>query len=97
MSAFLNYTEKVSFPKKHLPVDQIAGLDYNDIESSRIPYYTHRWSPPDVPEWSVLDANQLFINWPEWTGDIDSVVLVHFVDGAAYTLYGRGDWDASVQ
>ena len=56
MSAFLNYTEKVSFPKRDKkPTERVAGLDYNDIESSRIPYYNYDWAPPDIPEWSVFD------------------------------------------
>ncbi len=70
MSALLNYTEKVGFPKD----------------------YKH----PRIPNWFVFDVENEFINWPYWVGDLEKMALIHFVDGAAYSLYGRGDWDASI-
>lgn len=36
------------------------------------------------------------MNWPNWHGSLEKIYLLHFVDGAAYSLYGRGEWDASI-
>jgi hypothetical protein len=35
-------------------------------------------------------------NRPQWTGALERIQLIHFVDGAAFSLYGRGGWDASI-
>jgi len=74
MSAFLNYTEKVSLPK-----NGTVGYD-----------------TPKIPHWFVFDTDNAFVNWPEWTGNFEKIYILHFLDGAAYSLYGRGEWDPSI-
>eukprot|EP00397_Hematodinium_sp_SG-2012_P061288 GEMP01080924.1.p1 GENE.GEMP01080924.1~~GEMP01080924.1.p1 ORF type:complete len:227 (+),score=38.31 GEMP01080924.1:79-681(+) len=51
---------------------------------------------PTVPPWYVFDVENHFINWPDWTGELDDIVLIHFVDGSAYSLYGRDVYDPSI-
>ncbi|CAK0790104.1 unnamed protein product [Prorocentrum cordatum] len=63
--------------------------------------YTERISAapedfPDVPRWHVLDVDNSFINFGSWEGHYEDLVLVHFVDGSAFSLYGRPTWDPSI-
>merc|ERR1711920_344145 len=63
--------------------------------------YTERISAepdelPPVPNWHVFDVDNTFINWNSWEGHYDDLVLVHFVDGSAFSLYGRPSWDPSI-
>jgi len=52
---------------------------------------------PPVPRWHVFDVENAFINWGSWEGSsFEELTLVHFVDGSAWTLYGRPTWDASI-
>eukprot|EP00933_Yihiella_yeosuensis_P007190 TRINITY_DN112119_c0_g1_i1.p1 TRINITY_DN112119_c0_g1~~TRINITY_DN112119_c0_g1_i1.p1 ORF type:complete len:478 (-),score=60.81 TRINITY_DN112119_c0_g1_i1:240-1616(-) len=69
ISAFLNYTEKISAKAEDLP---------------------------PVPRWHVFDVDNTFINIGSWLGNYEELQLVHFVDGSAFSLYGRESWDASV-
>lgn len=69
ISAFLNYTEKIS------------------AKSSQM---------PPVPRWFVFDVDNTFVNWNSWEGRYERLQLVHFVDGSAFSLYGRPSWDPSI-
>ncbi|CAJ1397797.1 unnamed protein product [Effrenium voratum] len=51
---------------------------------------------PPIPRWHVFDEENSFINYGSWLGDFDQLVLVHFVDGSAFSLYGRPSWDPSI-
>ncbi|CAD7922901.1 unnamed protein product [Amoebophrya sp. A25] len=115
MSAFLNYTEKVSFPahNPNLGGERENGNGYaapgDESQSgeqgqgaqegkpkNHVSEVDHVWHPPPVPRWFVFEPHNHFVNWPGWTGSLDEIKLIHFLDGAAYSLYGRGDWDASI-
>ncbi|CAD7951954.1 unnamed protein product [Amoebophrya sp. A120] len=141
MSAFLNYTEKVAFPKhveedlhgssgaetigdgdnlgqvddagestfcseqgddevvEKMAVNEETGADEpppEETPSAATKNKQHLWYPPEVPHWFVFEPNNKYVNWPYWTGKMDEILLIHFLDGSAYSLYGRGDWDASI-
>ncbi|CAE8714245.1 unnamed protein product [Polarella glacialis] len=51
---------------------------------------------PAVPRWHVFDVDSTFINFGSWLGGYEELVLVHFVDGSAFSLYGRSDSDPSI-
>lgn len=51
---------------------------------------------PPIPRWQVFEVDNTFINWGGWEGRFEELVLVHFVDGSAFSLYGRPDWDPSI-
>jgi len=51
---------------------------------------------PAVPSWHVFDEENIFINYGSWLGDFNQLTIVHFVDGSAFSLYGRPSWDASI-
>eukprot|EP00927_Polykrikos_kofoidii_P018837 TRINITY_DN18779_c0_g1_i2.p1 TRINITY_DN18779_c0_g1~~TRINITY_DN18779_c0_g1_i2.p1 ORF type:complete len:732 (+),score=68.42 TRINITY_DN18779_c0_g1_i2:284-2479(+) len=52
---------------------------------------------PPVPRWDVFDVNNIFVNFGSWEGrTYEDLVLVHFVDGSAFSLYGRSASDPSV-
>lgn len=51
---------------------------------------------PNPPKWTALDADRAFINWGPWAGGLKDLVLVHFVDGSAFSLYGRPTTDPSI-
>mmetsp|Transcript_88729 Transcript_88729/g.225895 ORF Transcript_88729/g.225895 Transcript_88729/m.225895 type:complete len:198 (-) Transcript_88729:27-620(-) len=51
---------------------------------------------PTQPRWFVLDVNNAFINFASWEGRFEELQLVHFVDGSAFSLYGRSEWDPSI-
>jgi len=51
---------------------------------------------PAVPRWHVFDVDNEFINWNSWEGRYEELQLVHFVDGSAFSLYGRPSWDPSI-
>lgn len=53
-------------------------------------------SLPEQPRWFVFDVNNQFINFGSWEGGFQDLVLVHFVDGSAFSLYGRQEWDPSI-
>eukprot|EP00434_Breviolum_minutum_P003088 symbB.v1.2.002718.t1/scaffold148.1/size298184/7 len=51
---------------------------------------------PPIPRWHVFNEENAFINFGPWLGDFDRLILVHFVDGSAFSLYGRPSSDPSV-
>lgn len=51
---------------------------------------------PQIPSWFVFDVHTKFINWPQWTGKLEDIVLIHFMDGEAFSLYGRSAYDPSI-
>eukprot|EP00929_Paragymnodinium_shiwhaense_P007817 TRINITY_DN111717_c0_g1_i1.p1 TRINITY_DN111717_c0_g1~~TRINITY_DN111717_c0_g1_i1.p1 ORF type:complete len:732 (+),score=68.13 TRINITY_DN111717_c0_g1_i1:23-2197(+) len=52
---------------------------------------------PPVPRWHVFDVENDFVNWGSWEGrTYERLMLLHFVDGSAFSLYGRDAKDPSV-
>lgn len=51
---------------------------------------------PQQPRWFVFDVNNAFINFDSWEGKFDELQFIHFVDGSAFSLYGRKGWDPSI-
>lgn len=51
---------------------------------------------PPVPPWNAFDPDNEFVNWNSWEGRYEKLQLVHFVDGSAFSLYGRPSWDPSI-
>jgi len=51
---------------------------------------------PPVPRWNAFDVDNEFVNWNAWEGRYEELQLVHFVDGSAFSLYGRPSWDPSI-
>lgn len=51
---------------------------------------------PPIPRWHVFNEENAFINFGPWLGNFDELVLVHFVDGSAFSLYGRPNTDPSI-
>jgi len=51
---------------------------------------------PPVPRWNAFDVDNEFINFPSWEGRYEDLQMVHFVDGSAFSLYGRASWDPSI-
>ena len=57
--------------------------------------YTEKiWKPedhfPELPKWYVFDVAQKYLHWGPWHGQAEDIVLLHFMDGSAADLYGRG-------
>ena len=60
---------------------------------------TKYWVPDEIKnklKFLSFDAVNKFPHWPSWTGNIHDIFLIHFVDGSAYSLYGRDTDDPSI-
>merc|ERR1719193_1923562 len=68
-----------------------AFLNYTENVDVRGPEFL-----PEIPSWFVFDVHNKFINWPDWAGNLEDVVLIHFMDGEAFSLYGRSSYDPSI-
>mmetsp|Transcript_27251 Transcript_27251/g.60310 ORF Transcript_27251/g.60310 Transcript_27251/m.60310 type:complete len:353 (+) Transcript_27251:921-1979(+) len=79
-------------PFEHDQRAMAALLNYTERISVDVEQYLEQ----AVPRWHVLDVENRFLHFGHWTGDADKIVLFHFMDGSAFDLYGRSDWDASV-
>ena len=79
--------------------DDERGLKDNDRTKNGIPspidadpvVPTH---PNQIPIWNALNSTNHFINWPHWTGDVEDIILIHFLEGKVFENYAdRRTWE----